>query len=115
MTDIRSIARRWIEVWGVGNPASLPLADDFTHTSPFGTIRGRAKYLEIVEPMAEANVAALHVKDVIAEGNRAAILLTMDIPGATVDCCDWLVIEDNLIRSVHSHYDSRNISNFEKY
>ncbi|MFQ5527918.1 MAG: nuclear transport factor 2 family protein [Thermoanaerobaculia bacterium] len=115
MDQAKKLAREWIEVWDRGDPSTLPLADGFVHVSPFGRIEGREKYLEVVRPMAEANVASLHIQDVIGEGDRACITFSMDTPNGPVACCDWVVVADGEIASVDSYYDSRNLSHFEKY
>ena len=113
--DAKRLARDWIEIWGRGDPRTLPLAGDFTHESPFGRIEGRERYLKIVEPMAQENVASLHVLEVIAEGDRACVRFTMETPNGVVDCCDWVTVAEDRIAAVHSYYDSRNLPHFEEY
>jgi ketosteroid isomerase-like protein len=115
MENAKSLARQWIEVWDDGDPTTLPLADDFVHVSPLGTIEGRARYLEIVRPLAEENVASLHVHDVIAEGDRACVSFTMDTPNGPVECCDWVTVADGRIVSVRSYYDPRELPHVEDY
>jgi hypothetical protein len=115
MADTERVARRWIEVWGEDDPATLPLAPGFVHESPFGRIEGREKYLEIVKPMAEANVASLHIRDLVADGDRACVAFTMETPGGPVECCDWVTIAGDEIVSVRSYYDTRNLPHFEPY
>lgn len=115
MKQARTLARAWIEVWGRGEPSTLPLADDFVHESPFGRLEGREKYLEVVEPLAKKNVASLRVRDVIAEGDRACIAYTMDTPNGPVACCDWVTVADGEITSVHGYYDPRKLPAFEEY
>lgn len=85
------------------------------HVSPFGRLEGREEYLEVVMPLAEANVASLHIQEVIADESRACIAFSMDTPNGPVACCDWLVVADGRIMSVTSYYDTRNIPNFEQY
>lgn len=115
MTDAKRLARLWIEVWDGGDPTTLPLAAGFVHESPFGRIEGRARYLEIVRPLAEANVASLRVRDVIAEGDRACVSFVMRTGGVEVGCCDWVTVSGGEIVSVRSHYDTRDLPHFEKY
>jgi len=115
MNEAKKLAREWIEVWGRDDPSVLPLAENFVHVSPFGRIEGRDRYLEVVRPLAEANVAALQVQDVLAEGNRACVAFSMDTPNGPVACCDWVVVEQGRILSVHSYYDSRNLPHYQKY
>ncbi|MCB9845200.1 MAG: nuclear transport factor 2 family protein [Phycisphaeraceae bacterium] len=114
-SDAASLAREWIEVWNSGDPTTLPLADDFVHSSPFGRLEGRNHYLDVVRPMAASNVVSLHIQDVVAQGDRACIAFTMDTPNGPVPCCDWIRVAGGRIHSVTSYYDSRSIPNFEKY
>ena len=115
MNQAKKLAREWGEIWNSGDPATLPLADDFVHVSPFGRIEGRERYLDIVRPMAAGNVASLTVHDVIGEGDRAAVCFSMETPNGAVACCDWVIVVDGKIQSIHSHYDSRDLPHFEKY
>lgn len=115
MTDAKTLARHWIEVWAKGDPKTLPLADDFCHTSPFGKLEGRAKYLEVVMPLAAKNVASLEIDEIIGEGDRACVAFTMKTPQGSVACCDWITASGGEIKSVQSYYDTRDIPNFEKY
>ncbi len=101
------IARQWIECWGNADPATLPLADDFTHTSPLGRIEGRQAYLDMVRPLAAANVASLHVEDIVGDDERACIRYRMDTPNGPVACCDWVSVRDGIITEVQSYYDTR--------
>jgi hypothetical protein len=34
-------ANYWIECWNNGTPDLIPLAEDFSHTNPFGHVEGR--------------------------------------------------------------------------
>lgn len=115
LSEAESLARRWIEVWGRDDPRTLPLAETFVHVSPFGRLEGRSRYLEVVMPMAQQNVASLRITSVISEGNQACIAFTMDTPRGPIPCCDWVTVADGEILSVHSYYDSRNLPNFDKY
>ena len=115
MSEARDLARAWIEIWGRGEPDNLPLADEFVHESPFGRIEGRERYLEIVRPMAKANVASLHIEQVIAEGDSACIAFTMDTPNGPIPCCDWVSVAGDRITAVRSYYDSRKLPQFEEY
>ncbi len=115
MTDTAGIARAWIEVWGRDDPATLPLAQGFVHVSPFGRIEGRDRYLEIVGPLAEQNVASLVVTDVISQGDRACVAFTMDTPNGAVECCDWVTVAGGQIVSVRSYYDPRKLPNSDEY
>lgn len=41
--------KNWFDKWEKGDFHHLPITDDFTHTNPFGTIKGKEEYIKIVE------------------------------------------------------------------
>lgn len=99
-------ARNWILVWNDGDPRSLPLAEDFVHTSPYGTIRGRETYLDTVIPQAAESVVTLTVDDVVVAGTRAVVRYRMEGRGGSVNPgCDWLEFVDDRLARVWSYYD----------
>jgi len=111
MTKARTaeqLARTWIEAWQAGEPDRIPLAEDFVHTSPFGRVEGRDRYLEWVKPLAAENVVELRVRRVLAsaDGTQAAIHFVMTTPGGPVDVCDWVVASEGTIREIRSFYDA---------
>lgn len=103
-----ALARGWIEAWVRMDLAWLRehLAPEFVHTSPFGRLEGRDHYLETVEPMVRKSVQQLVIREVVAEGDRAAIWFENRTPAGTIDSCDWIFVEDGRIREIRSFYDS---------
>ena len=47
--DTSAIVQEWFDKWESGDFLTLPLADHFKHTSPYGTINGKKQYLELVQ------------------------------------------------------------------
>ncbi|HSA91661.1 MAG TPA: nuclear transport factor 2 family protein [Terriglobales bacterium] len=105
------LAVGWIEAWIKMDMEWLRqrLAPDFVHVSPFGRLEGREFYLATVEPMARKSVMELEVKNVIASGNQAAVWFENRTPKGVVESCDWLRVEDDLIKEIRSFYDSARI------
>lgn len=107
MSDLpEALARTWLRAWDSGDLSLLRLDPDFVHTSPFGRIEGADEYLRIVEPMSRKSVLGITVKDVVAGEGRAVIAYELETPAGTVDACDWVFVENGLIREVNSYYDS---------
>ena len=102
------LAELWIEAWIKMDMDWLRrrLAPDFVHVSPFGRLEGRETYLAAVEPMARKSVVQLAVKDVIASGNQAAVRFENRTPKGVVESCDWVRVENGLIKEIRSFYDS---------
>ena len=101
-----TLARVWIERWNEGAPDLIPLSEDFTHTSPFGRVKGRQTYLDWVKPMAARNVTRLRVLRTLSSSNEAAIHFEMHTPKGLIQVCDWIVVEDGQITEIHSFYDA---------
>lgn len=105
------LAAGWIEAWIRMDMEWLKqrLAPDFVHTSPFGRLAGRDVYLETVEPMARKSVQELEIKKVIASGNQAAVWFENRTPEGVVPSCDWVRVEDGLIKEIQSFYDTARV------
>ena len=102
------LAVLWIEAWIKMDMEWLRqrLAPDFVHVSPFGRFEDRESYLATVEPTARKSVVELRVKDVIATGNQAAVRFENRTPKGVVESCDWVRVENDLIKEIRSFYDS---------
>ena len=102
------LAVLWIEAWIKMDMEWLRqrLAPDFVHVSPFGRFEDRESYLAAVEPMARKSVVELTVKDVIASGNQAAVRFENRTPKGVVESCDWVRVENDVIKEIRSFYDS---------
>ena len=97
---------QWILVWNDGDPTTLPLAADFQHTSPYGHIEGRDRYLEWVLPLAAKNVAELTIEDVLVSGNQSVVRYRNRLAsGDTMRACDWLTFSGGEIAQVRSYYE----------
>ena len=107
--DAEQLARAWIEGWIAGTPENIPLADDFVHSSPFGTVSGRDRYLDWVRPMAAQNVASLNILKTLGGKSEAAIWFEMKTPGGVVQVCDWVESKNGEIVAITSFYDASSL------
>ena len=103
------LAKAWIEGWIAGKPEDIPLAEEFTHSSPFGVVSGRTKYLEWVKPLSAKNVNSLKIIRTLGGENEAAIWFEMQTPKGLVLCCDWLHTKEGKIISIQSFYDATSL------
>ena len=100
------LARIWITCWNEGKPDAIPLAEGFKHTSPFGSVAGRKKYLDWVKPASAKNVTSLKILRVVAHGDEAAIHFDMETQKGIIPVCDWITARDGEIMEIHSFYDA---------
>ena len=107
-TSARELATGWIEAWIRMDIDWLRrhLAPDFVHASPFGRLEGRDHYLATVEPLARKSFSKLTIREVIAEGGRAAVWFENLTPGGGVESCDWVRVEEGVIKEIMSFYDT---------
>lgn len=77
------------------------LAEEFVHTSPFGEIKGRQAYLDLVRANGEAFFSPkITILDVLACGERfAARYLVDDNPA-----CDCIYTKNGQISKIYSYY-----------
>ncbi|RTE87750.1 MULTISPECIES: nuclear transport factor 2 family protein [Gammaproteobacteria] len=106
--DPTELARGWIQAWIDFDMHWLReyLAEDFEHSSPFGSLVGTEHYLSIVEPMAKKSVQKLVIKRVLAEDEQAVIWFENETAAGAVPSCDWLRIKGGKIASIQSFYDT---------
>jgi hypothetical protein len=104
-----TLARTWIERWNEGAPDLIPLAENFTHSSPYGRVEGRKKYLDWVKPLAKKNVTRLTIIRTLSSGNQAAIHFEMLTPKGVIQVCDWVVVDGGEITEIHSFYDATEV------
>ena len=74
---MKDLVEKWFHLWASGDYQSLPLSDDFSHTSPFGTIESKKAYLDLVaenEDKFTGYEFILH--DQIFEDHRACVRYT---------------------------------------
>lgn len=77
------------------------LAEDFVHTSPYGEIKGRKAYLDLVRANEEAFFSpVIQILDVIAGGDSAAVRYLVNGNPA----CDCIYVRDSQIAEIFSYY-----------
>lgn len=100
---------QWFDCWNSGNIDDLPLTEDFRHTSPFGVIETRRRYLEIVGKNTEAflgNKLTL-IRQMVA-GDNVCVQFRQtraDDPDFEMVVCEWYVLEGERIREIESFYN----------
>ena len=107
--EAERLARAWIDGWIAGKPDEIPLARDFTHSSPFGVVTGREKCLAWVKPLAAKNVTTLEIVKTLSGDGESAIWFEMGTPNGLVQCCDWVQTANEEIVAITSFYDATDL------
>ena len=111
MNNLHPVVKQWIECWNSGNVDDLPIADDFCHTSPFGTIESKARYMEIVNKNRQDFLGnQLTVTAQIQEGDQVCIQFEQKNAntGLEMTVCEWYWIEGDKITAIRSFYNVGN-------
>ncbi len=97
----REIAESWLGAFQAKDISLLQLADDFLHTSPFGEVRGRETYLDLIRANEEAFFAnTIDVVDFVDGDDRCVVRYVVGEMAAT----DWVYVRNGQIAEVHSYY-----------
>lgn len=108
MNNVHPVVKKWFSVWETGNIEALPVTEDFKHTSPFGTIEPKKRYLEIVgKNKAEFLGNTFNIVAHIQEGNNVCIQFEQKNAntGLEMTVCEWYVLEGDLIKEINSFYN----------
>ena len=109
MNELPTPVARWFACWNAGAVDELPITDDFRHTSPFGTIETKARYLEIVNKNRESFLSnTLTVLRQIIDGDNACVVFRQtreDDPEFEMTVCEWYVLDGDHIMAIESFYN----------
>jgi hypothetical protein len=95
----------WFEKWNSGDFLSLPVSEDFKHTSPFGTIEGKAAYLELVKKNKDKFLGyQFFIHDKITSEKRACVRYTAIKEDFSLDVSEWYYSENGLISEIVAYY-----------
>ncbi len=118
--EVKDIVEQWFEKWNSGDYLSLPISENFKHTSPFGIINGKRNYLDLVkqnEGKFLGQVFDLH--DSIYKRDGACVRYTArQGKDFSLEVSEWYYIKDNLIEEIVAYYhigeirEERKIENY---
>ena len=119
--DAKELVNKWFEKWESGDFYDLPISEDFKHTSPFGTIKGKKQYIGLVEQNKEKFLGNhFEIHDLLFSNDKACVRYTAR-QGETfsLDVSEWYYIKDNLIHEIIAYYhigevrEERKLSNLQ--
>lgn len=108
MLELHPVVNKWFECWRGGKLDTLPIAEDFTHTSPFGIIKGKNRYMEIVfKNKKDFLNNQLTVTKQICQDNQVCVQFEQknNQTGLEMTVCEWYEIRGELISQIRSFYN----------
>ena len=97
----KALVENWFEAFKQRDISLLQLAEDFNHSSPFGIIKGKQAYLDMISQNEEAFFSpSLEILDTFECGDKYAVRYLVNGNPA----CDCFYIKDGFISQIHSYY-----------
>jgi len=103
--NAESIIKKWFKKWEEGDYLTLPVSDNFKHTSPFGTIQPKEQYINVIKENKDKFLGyRFEIHDEIFEKDRACVRYTATKDDFSLDVSEWYYIKNGLIEEIISYY-----------
>ena len=104
--NIGELVHTWFELWKGGDFESLPLAEKFMHTSPYGRVEGKETYLDLARANKDAFTGnTFEIHDTLFGHHHACVRYTMVSSTGTLEVSEWIYEEDGLIIEIIAYYN----------
>ena len=101
----KDIVDCWFEKWEEGQYLDLPITKDFLHISPFGTIKSKRTYLELVKSNPDKFLGYRFKRQDEIYGHDKACVRYKAIQGEFhLDVTEWYYFAKGLIAKIVSYY-----------
>ena len=100
------LVKQWFQYWEKGDFQDLPIAYDFSHTSPYGTISGKETYHDIVKMNREKFLGhRFQIHDAIYLEDRACVRYSAIKDDFRLDVSEWYYFKNGLIGNIVAYYN----------
>ncbi len=102
----KQLVKNWFDKWEEGDFLNLPISENFSHTSPYGTINGKEQYIKLVEANKDKFLGhRFGIHDEIYEKNRACVRYTAIKENFSLDVSEWHYCKNGLIEKIIAYYN----------
>lgn len=108
---VHPVVKKWLSCWETGELEALPIVDNFCHTSPFGTIESKQRYMDIVaKNKADFLGNTLTVINQIQQQDQVCVQFEQKNAntGLEMVVCEWYELEGDKIKAIRSFYNVGN-------
>jgi len=103
---LRSLVKEWFRKWEEGDFLNLPISDNFKHTSPYGTIRGKKEYINLIEANKDKFLGHRFViHNEIYEKDIACVRYTAIKGNFKLDVSEWHFLSKGQINEIVAYYN----------
>ncbi|OSY87507.1 hypothetical protein WH52_11630 [Tenacibaculum holothuriorum] len=101
----KEISKNWFNKWENGDFYSLPITENFEHVSPFGIIKSKKDYINLVESNKDKFLNyQFNILDEVYTENKSCIRYTAIQNDFKLDVSEWHYIKNGLIEKVVAYY-----------
>lgn len=103
---LQQLVKKWFKAWEEGDYRNIPVEDTFRHTSPYGTIEGKATYLKLVESNKDKFLGnQIVMRDEMYDERKACVRYTITNKDFTMEVSEWFFMGKNLIQEIVAYYN----------
>ena len=103
--DSKTLMLDWFKKWETGDFHNLSISDSFCHTSPYGTIKGKRNYLNIVASNTDKFLGySFKIHDILADKEISCVRYTAIRKDFKLDVTEWHFSSDGLIDKILAYY-----------
>ncbi|NER15041.1 hypothetical protein GWK08_16415 [Leptobacterium flavescens] len=104
--ELRELVKRWFKAWEEGDFYNLPITENFSHTSPYGTIDGKKAYTDLVAVNRDKFLGhRFELHDEIYDEDRACVRYTAVQGDFKLEVSEWYFPKDGLIEQIVAYYN----------
>lgn len=100
------LVNTWFKKWEIGDFKNLPIAHNFNHTSPFGIIKGKKSYIDLVNKNKDKFLGyKFNILDKIFNKESASVrYIARQGKDFTLNVSEWYYFKNGLIESIIAYY-----------
>ena len=96
--DIKRLVRKWFDKWEAGDFLDIPISEHFRHTSPYGIIEGKKRYIRLVEANKDKFLGyRFELQDEIYDRDKACVRYRAIQGDCILEVSEWYFAKENMI------------------
>lgn len=100
------IIKQWFHKWETGDYLNLPVSENFRHTSPYGIIKGKKEYINLVKANEDKFLGhRFEIHDGLYEKNKACVRYTAVKDNFSLDVSEWYYLGEDQIEEIIAYYN----------
>lgn len=103
---ITELTKMWFDKWETGDFKNIPISENLTHISPYGTIKGKEAYMALIEANRDKFLGHHFViHDEIFAENKSCIRYTAIQGKFRLEVSEWHYAKNGLLEKIVAHYN----------